>query len=140
MKGISTVIATILMLMITIALAGTAYLYISGTFTQQTAVVLEILDATCSGDPISVTVQNSGTAVAGAITVSATLPGGGSAGSCTVDGDAGVAGIQNLNPGTSGSCTIDRAAGAAIGTYSLTATATGARPVRGPVSCATLGV
>lgn len=31
MKGISTVVATILMLMITIALAGTAYLYIKGT-------------------------------------------------------------------------------------------------------------
>lgn len=33
MKGISAVIATILMLLITIALAGTAYLYITNTFT-----------------------------------------------------------------------------------------------------------
>jgi len=48
MKGISTVIATILMLMITIALAGTAYLYISGTFTQQMQGI-DMVDAFCSG-------------------------------------------------------------------------------------------
>ena len=48
MKGISTVIATILMLMITIALAGTAYLYISGAFTSQMQ-GLEVVDAFCSG-------------------------------------------------------------------------------------------
>ena len=47
MKGISTVIATILMLMITIALAGTAYLYISGSFTTQTQ-GLEVVDAFCA--------------------------------------------------------------------------------------------
>ena len=48
MKGISTVIATILMLMITISLAGTAYLYISGAFTQQIQ-GLEVVDSFCSG-------------------------------------------------------------------------------------------
>ncbi|MBI1978779.1 MAG: hypothetical protein HYS62_01805 [Candidatus Aenigmarchaeota archaeon] len=47
MKAISTVIATILMLMITIALAGTAYLYISGSFTTQTQ-GLEVVDAFCN--------------------------------------------------------------------------------------------
>ncbi len=48
MKGISTVIATILMLMITIGLAGTAYLYISGVFSQQMQGI-EIVDSFCSG-------------------------------------------------------------------------------------------
>jgi len=61
MKGISTVIATILMLMITIALAGTAYLYISGVFTQQTQ-GLEIVDAFCVGGKDAViTIRNVGT-------------------------------------------------------------------------------
>jgi flagellin-like protein len=41
MKGISAVIATILMLLITIALAGVAYMYIQNTFSDQTAVVLQ---------------------------------------------------------------------------------------------------
>ncbi|MBI2084761.1 MAG: hypothetical protein HYT70_04100 [Candidatus Aenigmarchaeota archaeon] len=48
MKGVSTVVATLLMLMITIALAGTAYLYIAGTFQQQLQ-GLDIVDAFCSG-------------------------------------------------------------------------------------------
>ncbi len=63
MKGISAVIATILMLMITIAMAGLAYMYISGIFTQRTGVVIE-LDATstsCTGTTITVYVRNTGT-------------------------------------------------------------------------------
>lgn len=47
MKGVSTVIATILMLMITIALAGMAYMYIAGVFTPMTQGI-EIADAYCS--------------------------------------------------------------------------------------------
>jgi len=35
MKGISAVVATVLLLVITIALAGTAYLYFNGVFTRQ---------------------------------------------------------------------------------------------------------
>lgn len=48
MKGVSTVVATLLMLMITIALAGTAYLYISGAFQQQLQGV-DIVDSFCEG-------------------------------------------------------------------------------------------
>ncbi len=60
MKGISTVIATILMLMITIGLAGTAYLYISGAFTQQLQ-GLELVDEFCQGGTTAViTFKNSG--------------------------------------------------------------------------------
>ena len=64
MKGISAVIATILMLMITIAMAGVAYMYISGIFTRQTGVVVEIDETatTClSNNTIIVYVRNSGT-------------------------------------------------------------------------------
>jgi len=48
MKGVSTVIATILMLMITIALAGVAYLYISGIMTGTASQQIKILDVTCT--------------------------------------------------------------------------------------------
>ena len=63
MKAVSTVIATLLMLIITIALAGVAYTYISGVFTARTAVALSVEDAFC--DPnlnkIYVVVRNDGT-------------------------------------------------------------------------------
>ena len=137
MKGISTVIATILMLMITIALAGTAYLYISGTFQQQTGAALDVLDSFCASgtaaaDSISVTVENAGTATIGTVTIAAVNPAGaGSGGSpCT---------IASLTAGTSGSCSINRIAADASGIYQLAVSAPGARTVRGTVSCATAG-
>jgi len=63
MKGISAVIATILMLMITIAMAGVAYMYISGIFTQQTGTITDIDESatSCTGGTITVYVRNSGT-------------------------------------------------------------------------------
>jgi flagellin-like protein len=47
MKGVSAVIATILMLMIVIALAGMAYMYLIGMFTSRTAKTIDITDAGC---------------------------------------------------------------------------------------------
>ncbi len=47
MKGISEIIATILMLMITIGVSGTAYLFINNIFTQQSQGI-EVLDAYCA--------------------------------------------------------------------------------------------
>lgn len=65
MKGISAVIATILMLMITIGLAGMAYTYISGIFTAKTQ-ALEAIDSYCvtntTGTFAFFAVRNSGTA------------------------------------------------------------------------------
>lgn len=62
MKGISAVIATIMMLVITIALAGVAYLYISGLLTQQTARGVAIVDTSCNSTfDIQFYVQNTGT-------------------------------------------------------------------------------
>lgn len=65
-KGISEVIATLLMLIITIALAGTAYLYISGFFKSKTAVVLTIDEgfSTCNATNITIAIRNDGTDVA----------------------------------------------------------------------------
>lgn len=48
MKGISTVIATLLMLVITVALAITAYSYINGLFTSQTTKNTQFVDAGCN--------------------------------------------------------------------------------------------
>jgi flagellin-like protein len=105
MKGISAVIATILMLMITIALAGVAYMYISGIFTAKTGVVIEF-DATatkCSSTAITVYLRNTGTITTtlNLITVSGTNSAGGSiaGGPC--------AGSGSLNPGAGSSqCTV----------------------------------
>lgn len=59
MKGISAVIATLLMLVITVALAITAYGYITGLFTSQTSKTIEIADAACTaGVSYFVTVRN----------------------------------------------------------------------------------
>lgn len=64
MKGISAVIATIMMLVITIALAGMAYMFISQSFTSQTGRVVEIDSGAtyCSGTAIDVWIKNIGTA------------------------------------------------------------------------------
>ena len=63
MKGISEIIATILMLMITLAISGTAYIFISGAFTSQIQ-GLEVVDAYCqdgSPDVVNLIMRNLGT-------------------------------------------------------------------------------
>ena len=63
MKGISEIIATILMLMITLGISGTAYVFISGAFTQQTQ-GLEMVDAYCQDgapDVVNLIMRNIGT-------------------------------------------------------------------------------
>jgi flagellin-like protein len=64
MKGVSAVIATILMLMITIAMAGVAYMYISGIFTAKTGTIVEMDESatSCSiTSGVTVYVRNTGT-------------------------------------------------------------------------------
>ncbi len=64
MKGISAIIATILLLLITIALAGTAYMYVSGMLTGKIQKTITVLSATCSQDKETLTlvISNDGTA------------------------------------------------------------------------------
>lgn len=47
MKGVSTVIATLMMLIITISLAGLAYTYLTGTFSGLTGKGVELISANC---------------------------------------------------------------------------------------------
>lgn len=78
MKGISEIIATILMLMITLGISGTAYLFISGAFTQQTQGI-EVVDAFCQGDAndtVNIIVRNLGSSAVStsSITITQTVP------------------------------------------------------------------
>lgn len=75
MKGVSAVIATILMLMITIALAGMAYMYISGIFTTQTQGV-EVVDSYCAAGTVTLVIRNIGTANITSLTCTQTAPSG----------------------------------------------------------------
>jgi flagellin-like protein len=59
-KGISAIIATILLLLITIALAGTAYMFTSGFLEGRTKKSISVLTAECVGDDITVVVSNDG--------------------------------------------------------------------------------
>jgi len=61
MKGIATIIATILLLMITIALAGTAYLFVSGMLTGKTSKFISLLEVSCTSNNITIVVSNDGT-------------------------------------------------------------------------------
>ena len=78
MKGVSAVIATIMMLVITIGLAGVAYMYISGIFTTQTAKLVAIdQDATfCSGTSITIYIKKTGTQAFKKSTVNIGIQGG----------------------------------------------------------------
>ena len=75
MKGVSDIVAMLLMLIITIGLAGLAYAYITGVFTTRTAVVLNI-DSGSSSCPttstMTVYVRNDGTQTSGSVSVTAT--------------------------------------------------------------------
>jgi len=68
MKGITPIIATIILLLVTIGLASAAYTYMSTFFTQMTAGIIEIVDSYClSGNgnqpsTANVILRNSGTA------------------------------------------------------------------------------
>ncbi len=65
MKGVSEIIANILMLIITIGLAGTAYVYISGMLTTKLEKTISVLDASCNGSHILLVINNDGTATLG---------------------------------------------------------------------------
>lgn len=60
-RGISTIIAAILLLIITIGLASTAYLFITRLLYAQTSKTIQVLDATCTGGNITLVVSNQGT-------------------------------------------------------------------------------
>ena len=60
-KGVSAIIATILLLMITIGLAGMAYVFMSGMMTGRTSKTITVLDASCTHNIITIVISNDGT-------------------------------------------------------------------------------
>ena len=108
MRGVSTVIATLMMLVITIALAGMAYMYISGVFTAQTQGI-EIVDSWCSAGNVTIRIRNIGTMsiAANTISVTQTAPAGDAA-----------------SPATCCASAVDAGQ---IGTYTDSCSGTGAR-------------
>ena len=60
-KGVSAIIATILLLMITIGLAGMAYVFMSGMMSGRTSKTITVLDASCTNDIITLVISNDGT-------------------------------------------------------------------------------
>jgi len=62
MKGISTIIATILLLIITISLVGTAYMFISGMLTSKISKPISVLGTSCNAsNHITLVISNDGT-------------------------------------------------------------------------------
>jgi len=61
MKAQSTVVAVILLLIITISLAGTAYVFMGGMLTQKISKSISVLDASCDGTDITLVISNGGT-------------------------------------------------------------------------------
>jgi len=130
MKGISTVVATILMLMITIALAGVAYMYINGVFTTQTAVNLGINAMTfCNTTHITATVENTGTSLSGAVTVTAYSSGGAIISSSCLPAITGIA------SGSVGTCAIARGTFTGSGYYAASAVSGASSTPRTPIYC-----
>jgi FlaG/FlaF family flagellin (archaellin) len=128
MKGISDVIAMLLMLVITIGLVGLAYSYISGVFTARTAVVLSMVPeaSSCTPSTINIVVRNDGTTASGGVTVTVTSPGGAS-GSCS---------IASIKPGQEASCSVSRGTTlTGSGYYKVVATTSGST-ANGMIYCA----
>ena len=103
MKGVSAVIATLLMLIITVALAGLAYTYISSMFTSRTAAVLTVDESSyCNSTHIIVAVRNDGTSPAKGVTILAYDPNGNKlTATGTVDVPAGGISSTAINRGSS---------------------------------------
>ncbi|MEM5802717.1 MAG: hypothetical protein QXO57_02040 [Candidatus Aenigmatarchaeota archaeon] len=82
MKGISTIIATILILLIVVALGGMTYLNISGVYTR-TSQGLEVVEGSCSGTSVRLVLRNAGTETISSFTCLQTAPAGDTGTPCT---------------------------------------------------------
>ena len=122
MKGISDVIAMLLMLVITIGLVGLAYSYITGIFMSRTGVVLNIdtQNSYCDSYNLVIAVRNDGTMASGQVNVVVRDPSGNIKTTCS---------IQSVPAGSYSSCpTISRSPAGitSSGYYRITASTSGA--------------
>jgi FlaG/FlaF family flagellin (archaellin) len=132
MKGISDVVAMLLMLVITIGLVGVAYSYIMGVFTSRTAVALSqdgtgTCQAGATTNSITFWVRNDGTSTATSLTW-ADVPGNPSSISgCTFN-------PTTIPSGSITTVTCSRSS-AAAGYYQVRISAAGATPIFARVYC-----
>lgn len=114
MKGISAIIATILMLLIALSLAGTAWYYFNVVITSKTGKVIDILAADCTtATNVAVTIKNDGTLniLAGEITV--LVDGVAPTGTC--------ASVPAIGYGNSTTCIVNAGAPTNSGTHTVRA-------------------
>jgi FlaG/FlaF family flagellin (archaellin) len=123
MKGISDIIAMLLMLIITIAIAGLAYGFISGVFTSRTAAVLSVdIGSYCNNTHVIASVRNDGTSPISTVTVTVLNATRTQSGTCS---------ISNLAAGTLGTCAATRSGS---GIHTIIATG-GGSSAQGTVYC-----
>jgi FlaG/FlaF family flagellin (archaellin) len=127
MKGVSTIIATIIMVVITLGLISVAYLYMAGLITGTTATNIQLADAYCNGTHIIYLIKNIGTASVssltfyvdgahigtvppntGSLSCTPELPiGAGNSTSCIHSTTAGIHNIRVVGPSNVGMGTVD---------------------------------
>lgn len=131
-KGISPIIAILILLLIVVAIAGSAYTYIAGYWTGLTAKGVEVTSVACSGGTsAAVTLKNIGTEsinTANDFTVTRTAGGGVYAGSFSPTSMAPGATTTFTDAGCTTSGTVY------VCNYRFTVTATG-RSVEASVYC-----
>jgi FlaG/FlaF family flagellin (archaellin) len=132
MKGISDVIAMLLMLVITIGLVGLAYSYIMGVFTAKTAVALSqdgqgMCQAGATTNSIVFWVRNDGTSTATGLTWSDVPGNPSSITSCSFN-------PTTISSGGNTQVTCSRASTAA-GFYQIRVSASGATPIFARIYC-----
>jgi len=127
MKGISDIVAMILLLVITIAIAGLAYAFISGIVSSRTAVAISVASGVCYRDKWIFQLRNDGTAPSGSITVTV----------YNSTRDAVTTGSCNSIPpgGTIAECSINRPSHNPTGSYSFEFKTSYAVTSAGPIIC-----
>lgn len=130
MKGVSTIIATILILMITIGLAGTAYLYISATFSRQLEGI-DVGDPFCSAGSVTIPLKNIGLTTITSVTCQQIIPSGDTGTPCTATASSVALTIQ---PGATANL-VDTCSGTGARTCIYRITPPTGRTVTAPVSC-----
>jgi len=130
-KGIATIIATIILVVITIGLISTAYLYFAGIV--QVGAVVSIANAYCdASDDIHITVRNEGTEALTLVEGDFLIDG-----TALVSGDITATGCFSIEATKAGTCTIALKGGVALvdGTLYNILVLGPRNQAGGPVSC-----
>jgi hypothetical protein len=129
MKGISTIIASIILVVITIGLISVAYLYMTGLLTGTTAKNIELMDAYCdltSGSNYNITalIKNIGTT--NITIINSFIDGKTAADTCSPTG---------FVPQETITCSFNKAGGVNIGSGMHQLRIISSTAVGGPVNC-----